>query len=59
MKDMTSMKRQGGFFGVGVGLLLFAVFGGITLGTDGKKQDQYDIAGNDQVEIAQSISETY
>ncbi len=36
MKRTQSHTKQKGFFSVGVGLILLAVFGGITAGTDGK-----------------------
>jgi len=59
MKNMRNIKRQDEFCGVGVGVLLLAVFGGISIGTDGKKKDQHEFAYKETVKIARSVDETY
>jgi len=54
-----SRNNQKGFFSVGIGLLLLTVFGGISMGTDGMAKKQSAGADNDNVEIAQSVDESY
>ncbi len=54
-----NVKTQKGFFSVGVGLAILAIFGGITLGTDGAAKNQDKHAKGDTVAIERTVAKNY